>query len=385
MFLHNFKISIISIFFMLITLNFSGISMNAQKQEQTQQIHEICQCKVLQQKDGSSCGYHALYNGLTIAKSLKNSSFKDFLESNIDRDHLFGSCNSQWVKLIIVKRIELLAKFYISDFLFKNLRNIEVLTAKPEFDCYKLNLSSEWVALKTENNLIDSLEIKAFCNMITNVSNILVKDLLIWKAQKVNLKITPLKFMLAFKQEYIRRNMPIDKFYLNFLKVFNLTNCLNISIYSDSKIEIKDKNIGGNKFYYINWANFLSKDFVKLSNEDRDAAKFNQGYWLSSQEIEYLIKKEKKIDSTIADIDIFCLDRDMAQIFNSVNGETALIHARNNFQDKNYTGTAIFLIYDSNHWITCVVTKNSGELPTFIFADSLGADYSVYKNTKGLN
>jgi len=50
----------------------------------------------------------------------------------------------------------------------------------------------------------------------------------------------------------------------------------------------------------------------------------------------------------------------MAQLFNSVTGEAALINARNNFQDKNYAGTAVFLIYDSNHWITCVVKKNSG-------------------------
>ncbi len=81
------------LFFVLIVSNFYSLSMRCEKQESQFQESQskISQYKVPQQEDGSSCGYHALYNGIMIAKSLKNPSFKAFLDTDIGRGNYFGS------------------------------------------------------------------------------------------------------------------------------------------------------------------------------------------------------------------------------------------------------------------------------------------------------
>ena len=87
MFIYNSRIKNLktNIFFMIIVSNFYSLSMRCEKQESQSQESQskISQYKVLKQEDESSCGYHALYNAITIAKSLKNPSFKALSKSEL--------------------------------------------------------------------------------------------------------------------------------------------------------------------------------------------------------------------------------------------------------------------------------------------------------------
>ncbi|WP_171814734.1 AAA family ATPase [Candidatus Babela massiliensis] len=365
---------------MFICVNFSILSMRVQ-QETCSFQSKICQYKVLQQEDESSCGYHALYNGLTIAKSLKDPSFKDFLESNVDRNNLFGSLDSTWIKYIILQRIQLLAKYYITDYLFKNLKNIELISYASD-NSYKLNLRNNWIKLIPLSHGLNDLEKarREFCNLIVNISNELANRLMHLEENSAiyNIKKEDIKDVL--KSQYLSKKYnKVNKRLSNVEKYFIDLTDLSFEVIADGQI----KNLDKDEFYIINWSSNVGKNFARFYKEEQNCSLLQAGHWLSSQEIESLIQLESG-DSNLDQIEILCLERDLKQLFDQTSGEERLINIQRKFQDKNFSGAAIFLIYNSVHWISCVVTKDINESLKFIFADSLGCNYKSYKNANTL-
>ncbi|CDK30968.1 AAA family ATPase [Candidatus Babela massiliensis] len=380
MFIYNSRVKNLktNIFFMLIVSNIYSLSMRCEKQELQS---KISQYKVIQQEDGSSCGYHALYNGITIAKSLKNPSFKAFLDTNIGRSNFFGSSDSKWMKHIILSRIRLLARYYIIDTLFKSLKNIEVIS-QPQEHSYKLNLSNNWIKLKPLDRGLNDLESprRDLCNLIVDVSNDLANRLIDLKEEKSLYKIKIEDMIEAFKAQYLaKKYKKINKLISRAIEHFIDLPNLYFEIVGDLLIKNNDKN----EFYVVDWSNTSKRDFTKLDESHQNLTSLQNGHWLSSQEIESLIELEKE-DITLSDINIFCIERDLEQLFDEDSGQEELKNLQRNFQDIDYSGTAIFLIYNSMHWVTCVVTKNSNQSANFIFADSLGRDFKSYSNLKTL-
>ncbi len=380
MFIYNLRIKNLktNIFFMLIVSNIYSLSMRCEKQESQS---KISQYKVLQQEDVSSCGYHALYNGIMIAKSLKNTSFKAFLDTDIARSHFFGSSDSKWMKYIILSRIRLLARYYITDTLFKSLKNIQIISQPREHN-YKLNLSNNWIKLEPLDRGLNDLENprKDLCNLIVDVSNDLANRLIDLKEEKALYNIKIEDIIEAFKAQYLaKKYKKVNKLISRAIERFIDLPNLDFEIVGDSLVKNNDKN----EFYVVDWSNTSKQDFAKLDESHHNLTSLQNGHWLSSKEIESLIELEKE-DITLSDINIFCIERDFEQLFDEDSGQEEFKNAQRNFQDINYTGAAIFLIYDSMHWITCVVTKNIGQPVNFIFADSLGRNFNSYSNLKTL-
>ncbi|CDK30456.1 AAA family ATPase [Candidatus Babela massiliensis] len=350
------------LFGVFISFNFYLSSMETDNKipnKKFQNLDNIFQYEVAQQT-GGTCGYHALYNGLTLLKALEDPSKYKLLTSNEDRGNYFGSIDSTWTKEIIKKRIRTLAKYYIADHLFKSFKNIEIIS-KPEENAYKLNLSNNWVKLKQFYSDLKNIEEyrKKFINLIVDVSSDIANRLIIFEKDQATCRVDKQDFINIFKLFYKSQNF--DKIY----EVIDFSS-INFEIISDNKIKNLNKP---NEVYVINWQDISNQDRVKFYVNDRQEVsnEANAGEWLTSEEIEFLIETDKKLKHT----NIFCIDtlkeNEIKELF-LLNASLKQLVI--DFKSKDYSGTAIFLLYFPKHWITCVLTKDKDSLPNFILMDS---------------
>lgn len=368
------------LFVIFLSLNFDGICMERSINIPTKKFEysdNIFQYEVSQQS-GGSCGYHALYNGLTLLRSLDDPSKYQLLTNDEDRDKLFGSVNARWKKYIIENRVKLLARYYIIDHLFKNLKNTELETETSD-NSYKLNLSHSWIKLKPLGSSLQDLDKhrKEFCNFIVDVSNDLANRLMNIQQNKAVYNISVEDIKEAFKNRYkTKGHRKFNKIIARLNKYFISFYDLNFEIISDHII--KDLN-NKNEFYMVNWQDRLSNDFIKvIKADDVNLGSLEEGDWLSSEEIESLVQLEDTA------IDIFCLELENVSGILAIKEEmeklchdninSSLANTISNFRDKNYVGRAIFIMHYPGHWITCIITKNSDELPKLILADSLNCN-----------
>ncbi len=339
-----------------------------------------------QNPQSGTCGYHALYNGIMIAKSLKNSSdLKFFNKSNFNK-RLFKDLKQIWKEQVVEQRIKFLLKQLIVDYIFKNLiPDKEIVAQKPNSGSfYELNLSHEYIKLipveQIENCDYSEEERKAICDILIEIAdNAIDKVTYLYNENIKHFCIKSERIFEVFERIILEKLQKSNFIYTNnrfYTKIRNNTfyisgyikndNIIMSELCNESDIDKKESWVLVN--YKIDWSNISKKGQALESSKP--------GHWVSSKEIEYLInilldKKRSSSSFLPENTKIFCLEGNIQDLFNL---EDNLKQAAIEFKDKNYEGTTIFILYYPQHWVTCVVDKKKNEHPRFIFADSLNID-----------
>ncbi len=335
-----------------------------------------------QNPQSGTCGYHALYNGIVIAKSLKNSSDLNFFNKENFNKRLFKDLKRIWKGQVVEQRVKVLIKQFIIDYLFKNLiLDKEIVIQRPDFGVfYELNLSHEYVKLipveQIENCEYSEEERKAICDIIVEVAdNIINKNIYRYDKDICRFYKNSYGIFKAFKEIMLDKTLKGSPFYQDnrFYTKIRRVFYINGHVENDNIIICEPRhNLDTERCplanYKINWSNISKKGQALESSKP--------GHWVSSKEIEYLINilldKRRSSSSFLPEnTKIFCLEGDIQDLFNL---EDNLKQTAIEFKDNDYEGTAIFILYYPQHWVTCVVDKKKGEYPRFIFADSLNID-----------
>ncbi|CDK30763.1 AAA family ATPase [Candidatus Babela massiliensis] len=377
MHINKYKLTLPNLFLML------SFGLNAMELSKVKPAN-ITQIDVTSQNPQSgTCGYHALYNGIIIAKSLKKSSDLKFFNKENFNKRLFKDLKRIWKEQIVKQRVKFLLKQLIVDYLFKNIiLDKEIVSQKPDSGgFYELNLSHEYVKLipveQIENCTYSEEERKAICDIIVEVAdNIINKDFYYYDETDIcRFYENSYGIFKVFKEIMLNKTIKGIPFYQNnrfytkirrffyidcHVKKDNIINCEPLDSADTERCPLSN--------YKIDWSDISKKGQALESSKP--------GHWVSSKEIEYLInilldKKRSSSSFLPENTKIFCLEGDIQDLFNLEDNlkQTAL-----EFKDNDYEGTAIFILYYPQHWVTCVVDKKKNEHPRFIFADSLNID-----------
>lgn len=332
----------------------------------------VSQMQVARQQTGGSCGYHALRNGLLIAESFKNPSSKQLLtnESLVEE---FETSESNWYKSIIRYRSQKLAAYYIKDSILKKVKGRSLKDDSTSNRCYALNLENKYIELKELKDLTYPDERHFFCNLLIEVASKLSIEAIQSLTQEVKYEITRQRIIEIFQEE-IKKHEPRYnqsslskkiKYFFSKLKVISFS-IVNDSIIKNSKEEI-----------IYQW------DYRNNNMRESSSTVTNAGEWLSSQEINRLVQEEcnknnSYLNKNLNKVRIFVLDDQLEQQFKQEENLKEFVH---NLQKDSFNGIAIFVIYHSSHWITCVINKQKNKPADYIFADSLNIDRLKDENT----
>ena len=367
---------------LILSFNLNAMELSKVKPANVTQIDVTSQ-----NPQSGTCGYHALYNGIMIAKSLKNSlDLKFFNKENFNK-RLFKDLKRIWKGQVVEQRVKVLIKQFIVDYLFKNLiLDKEIVIQRPNSGTfYELNLSHEYVKLipieQIENCEYSEEERKAICDIFIDVAEALFnqKESGHYDNDGYNFYREYDDIFKAFEEEIFKKAQSGNLLYQNnqfYNKLKQSANpCyfyIKCCVENDNKIVFKSRNIHRDIHpldkHTVNWSDISKKGQALESSKP--------GHWVSSKEIGYLINilldKRRSSSSFLPEnTKIFCLEGDIQDLFNLEDNlkQTAL-----EFKDNDYEGTAIFILYYPQHWVTCVVDKKKNEHPRFIFADSLNID-----------
>lgn len=300
----------------------------------------ILQPKVIQQSE-ATCGYHALKNGILIARALLNGT--NPAEELMDKsyvDKLFGDINASWRafcikrKLILngaIPHIKLILTSSVNNKVIENLHAQSAIT-----------------------QIIDSvgIELSAYHKIENEIFFVVPKDII-------------LKTLLDHANE---------KFRTSGAEIYaQIATAENLNLIFDQLQEIK---------FYIKSGKIFDCTSRILYKQIPDA----DGNWITGDSLDQLVKFEKsRADSSFAghNIPVYVVENGTtSETHGQLDSYNALIKS---FSDINTQQSAIFIINKSlgnsriTHWVTCVVHKVAGKKPQYILADSLGRDLSSDK------
>lgn len=290
----------------------------------------------------ASCGYHALKNGILIARAILNNSDvqKELTDSAIINSK-FGNTAASWRNHVINFRATECAKSSLKQYLETQLSK--------------------------DTKILSAQELPIISNLITNISSVLANNNYSAADNIRNYKIAAETIYKTIEGVIFQRakDEPSNTFYSSVTRTkitqyFPKLGDLTFSI-GDGAVLTCGKDVSNKKW---------NDNIAKRGPNDTEIP----GEWLSSAELKSIVEHERASKSGLFenyqanDIPVFFID--------NIDGQIELEKDLKDFATKMQTtessGLAVFIVYLPAHWVACVAYKDSNQKPRYILADSAG-------------
>ena len=292
----------------------SSIPQNTKRQSDTfepelfedfgaqQPVHEYMQLEVINQ-DGmlggsASCGYHALKNGLIIARLLSaeeehKHEIQALLTLKAPVSELFGDKTSVWRAYIIEARAKQLASWYIRDVLLKSIKGARVA----EQGTYDLNLAPTKVSFEpfAAGSQENEIERRALQGILSSVSQRIAATQGVRQGDLLRYDIS-LEAVTRIAQEWFIKTIKEDDNKTAYQALHNIARIMSyFPHFAQLSFSIQDDNIilsGRQETIYRH-------TYSGGKGKVRGGGIGGFGQWLETEEIKALYALEKERNSEL--------------------------------------------------------------------------------------
>jgi len=339
----------------------------------------IKQVRVIDQREGATCGYHALKNAILIANNLAGAQTPDLcaqLNDSTRVQFLFGP-SGIWRERIIAHRSENALRFEIRGVLMAHIRKRQAKLYTNLSSMGKEELSAEATKFmrlfETYQNIVNDLARAWAQQIVRDDTKITLNDqtlsTAIQSAQKFSISgALPAAYGVATREEVIaliKNPQTIGRF-------FDLESLKNHPLqFSRADIPAAFKAYN---------ADMIKKRLPGMESD---------GDWLDDGEIEKLINDEEQKGGLLEGL------QDSLMVFGDISRDPMAAIQLANIQDaltKNGRHVWGFILGTMNlaypagrgHWFTLVLYQHSDGTREFIVADSLNGDQLLSRQVREL-